>query len=76
MPDYVATAAEARNEREALFFVESAEMLQRRHARTPFTAVLTDSRALVAVTADRRAVALLPLDWVRWTSAVESTLRD
>ena len=74
--DYVATAADARNEREALFFVESAELLQQRHARTPFTAVLTDSRALVAVTADHRAVALLPLDWVRWTSAVESTLRD
>ena len=75
MPGYVTTAAEARNEREALFFAESAEMLERRHARTPFTAVLTDSRALVAVTADRRAVALLPLDWVRWTAGVESTLR-
>ena len=74
--DYVATAADARNEREALFFVESAELLQQRHANTPFTAVLTDSRALVAVTADRHALVLLPLDWVRWTAAVESTLRD
>jgi hypothetical protein len=74
--DYVATAADAKNEREALFFVESAELLQQRHAGTPFTAVLTDSRALVAVTADRRAMALLPLDWVRWTGAVESALRD
>ena len=45
------TAADAGSEREALFFVESAEMLQRWHARHPVAGVLTDSRALVAVDA-------------------------
>lgn len=73
--DYVQTAAEARHEREALFFVESAEMLQRWHARQPVVSVLTDSRALVA--GDRRgnAAVLLPLDWVRWTAATDEALR-
>ncbi len=73
---YIATAAEARNEREALFFVESAELLQQRHADTPVTAVLPDSRVLVAVSADCRGAALLPLDWVRWTADTEAALRD
>lgn len=74
--DRVAAAAASRHEREALFHVESAELLQQRHAKTPFTALLTDSLATVAVTADRRAVLLLPLDWVRWTSAADSTVRE
>lgn len=74
--DRVAAAAESRHEREALFHVESAELLQQRHAKTPFTALLTDSLATVAVTAGRRAVVLLPVDWLRWTSEAESTLRD
>jgi hypothetical protein len=69
--DYVAAAAEADQEREALFFTESAEMLQRLHAQAPVTAVLEDSRALVARTKDGRAVALLPLDWVRWSETAE-----
>ena len=73
---YVATAAASRNEREALFFVESAELLQRWHARSRFTAVLTDSRALVAVAADGRAIVLLPLDWIRWTAATEAELGE
>ena len=67
--DYVATAAEAKTEREGLFFTESAEMLQRFHAIAPVTALLTDSRALVAKTKDERAVALVPVDWVQWTDA-------
>jgi hypothetical protein len=73
--DYVQTAAEARSEREALFFVESVEMLQQWHARQPVVSVLTDSRALVA--RDRRgdAAVLLPLDWVRWTAATDEALR-
>src|SRR5918993_1870336 len=62
--DYVRTAAGAANGREVLFFVESAEMLQRAHRQTPVAAVLTDSRALVAADAAGRATALLPLDWV------------
>lgn len=74
--DRVAAAADSRHEREALFHVESAELLQQRHAQTPFTALLTDSRATVAVTADRRAVWLLPLDWLRWTAAADSTARE
>ena len=69
--DYVATAAEARSEREALFFVESAEMLQKWHARDPIARLLPDSRALVALSRRGSAVALLPLDWVRWTQATE-----
>ncbi len=69
--DYVAAAAEADLEREAVFFAESAEMLQRLHGQAPVTAVLEDSRTLVARTKDGRAVALLPLDWVRWSETSE-----
>ena len=69
--DYVATAAEARSEREALFFIESAVMLQKWHARDPIKALLTDSRALVALSRRGSAIALLPLDWVRWTQATD-----
>ena len=49
--DYVQTAAEATSERAALFFVESAEMLQQWHGSSKVSAILTDSRALVATTA-------------------------
>jgi len=72
--DYVSTAAEATTWREAAFFVESAEMLAAFHKTTPVTAVLTDSRAMVAKTKDGRAVALLPLDWLSWTAAYEQAL--
>ena len=72
----MAAAADSRDAREALFHVESAELLQAQHAKTPFAALLTDSLATVAVTAGGKAVALLPLDWVRWTAAAESTLRE
>ena len=65
--DYVAAAAEADTEREALFFTESAEMLQRFHAASPVAELLPDSRALVAKTKDGRGVALVPVDWVQWT---------
>ena len=74
--DRVAAAAASRHEREALFHVESAELVQQRHAKTPFTALLSDSLATVAATADHTAVLLLPLDWVRWTSAADSTVRE
>jgi len=47
LADYVDAAAEAEDERDALFFVESAEMLAGMHAKEPVTAVLEDSRALV-----------------------------
>ena len=74
--DRVAAAADSRHEREALFHVESAELLQAQHAKTPFAALLTDSLATVAVTTAGTAAVLLPLDWVRWTAAAESTLRE
>ncbi len=74
--DYVATAAEAGTEREATFFVESAELLARFHKTTPVAAILPDSRALVAKTKDGRAVALLPLDWVSWTQPYEKALAE
>jgi hypothetical protein len=74
--DYVRTAAEARSQREALFFVESAEMLQRAHARTPVLRILTDSRAMVAVGAGGTARALLPLDWISWTASTATALRE
>ena len=74
--DYVATAAESDTEREALFFVEGAEMLARFHKTTPVVSVLPDSRALVAKTKDGRAVVLLPVDWVSWTEAYEKALGE
>ncbi len=74
--DYVRTAAEAASEREALFFVESAEMLEQWHAREPVVRVLTDSRALVAVAAGGRTRAYLPLDWISWTAATHTALRE
>lgn len=74
--DRVAAAAESRDEREALFHVESAELLLQQHARTAFSALLADSLATVAVTGDRTAYLLLPVDWVRWTSDAGATARD
>jgi hypothetical protein len=74
--DYVATAAEAEETREALFFVESAEMLQAFHAKSRVASLLTDSRAVVARTASGQAVALLPLDWVRVSGAAKKELTE
>lgn len=74
--DYAATAAEAATEREAAFFVESAEMLSAFHTATSVVAVLEDSRALVAKTKDGRAVVMLPIDWVRWTEAYDKALGE
>lgn len=74
--DYVAAAAESDTEREAAFFVESAEMLQQFHAQSPVVQLLSDSRALVAKTGDGRAVALVPVDWVEWTAAFEKALNE
>lgn len=69
--DYVRTASTAETEREALFFMEGAQMLRKLHASAPVEAVLPDSRAMVAKTDDGRAVVLLPVDWLRWSSALE-----
>jgi hypothetical protein len=72
--DYVQTASGASSEREALFFVESAEMLQAVHAREKVSGILPDSRALVAAASGGRARALLPLDWLPWTAETQKAL--
>jgi hypothetical protein len=73
---YVDTAEEAQNERQVVFFTESAELLQRFHAKTPVSAILPDSRAVVAKTADGRAVILLAVDFIRWTEPFEKSLKE
>jgi hypothetical protein len=73
--DYVAAAARASGEREALFFVESAELLQRMHAAEPLTAVMTDSRALVAARG-ARAIVVLPLDYLRSTAETRQVMTE
>jgi hypothetical protein len=73
--DYVESAAGARTEREALFFVESAELLQALAARERVARLLPDSRALVAARGSL-AIALLPLDWVRWTTGTNTVARQ
>jgi len=74
--DYVRTAAGAATAREALFFVESAEMLQQAHTRKPVTGILTDSRAMVAADGAGTCRALLPLDWISWTGETQSATRE
>jgi hypothetical protein len=73
---FLETAAEADSLREAVFFTESAELLQRFHAKTPVVELLPDSRALVAKTNDGRAVVLLPVDWIRWTAEFEKAAAE
>jgi hypothetical protein len=73
--DYVDAASDAEDEREALFFVESAEMLAGLHGSEPVTAVLKDSRALVAKTGTR-AISLLPFDWVRWSESLQQSAAE
>ena len=76
LADYVDAAREAKTPHEALFFVESAEMLKRL-ARPPrrSSSVLTDSRAMVAASGGR-AVALLPLDYLAWTEPVAESATE
>jgi hypothetical protein len=73
---YVDTAEEAQNERQVVFFTESAELLQRFHAKTPVSEILPDSRAVVAKTADGRAVILLAVDFIRWSAEFEKSLKE
>jgi hypothetical protein len=73
--DYVDAAAEAESEREALFFVESAELLAGLHGREPVSAILKDSRGMVAKVGTR-AVALLPVDWLRWTQTLQKSAAE
>jgi hypothetical protein len=74
--DYLETAAQAEDEREALFYVESAEMLHRFHANSPVASMLTDSRAVVARMPAGQGVALLPFDWLRRSAATLAEFRD
>jgi hypothetical protein len=74
--DYVGAAAESENERDALFFVESAELLAGLHKTRPVSAILEDSRALVAKTRGGRAVALLPFDSLRWTERLAQSASE
>jgi hypothetical protein len=73
--DYVDAAAEAAHEREALFFVESAELLAGLHKTAPVTAILQDSRALVARSGGS-AVVLLPFDTMRWTENLSKSATE
>jgi hypothetical protein len=72
---YVDAAAKADGERSALFFVESAEMLQRAHLAEPVTAVLDDSQVVVARQGSR-ALMLLPLDYLRSTARSKDVLAE
>jgi hypothetical protein len=74
--DYLDTAGEAENEGQVVFFTESAELLQRFHAQSPVTAILPDSRAVVAKTKDGRAVILVAVDSIRWSEAFQKTLEE
>jgi hypothetical protein len=76
LADYVDSARGAASEVEAEFFTESAEMLAALHARDRVESVLADSKALVAAVAGKKAVALLPLDWIRWTEASRKSLTE
>jgi hypothetical protein len=71
----VDVAAKADGERTALFYVESAEMLQRAHAAAPVTAILDDSQVIVARQGSR-ALMLLPLDYVRSTARSREVLTE
>jgi hypothetical protein len=73
--DYVDAAAEAADEREALFFVESAELLAGLHKASPVTAILEDSRAMVARSGEG-AVVLLPFDTLRWAENVDKAATE
>ena len=73
---YVDAASEAKMEREAAFFAEGTEMMQRFHAKTSVAAILPDARALVGKTADGRAIVFLPVDWIQWTAAFENAARE
>jgi hypothetical protein len=67
---YVDTASEAETEQQAVFFTESAQMLKKLDAANGFTAILPETRALVAKAKDGRAVALVPVDYLGWTASL------
>jgi hypothetical protein len=73
---YVDAASRTKIEREALFFAEGPEMMQRVNAKAKVVEILPDSRALVGKLADGRAVVFLPVDWIGWTQAFEQAARE
>ena len=73
--NYVNSATVAASEREALFYVESAEMLQRVHAQSPVERILPDSRPVVAAAAGTASL-LAPIDILPPTSEVFAALRE
>lgn len=75
LADLVDTATHARTPREGLFFVESAEMLERLHGEGKVSTVLEDSRAVVALSGGR-GVMLLPLDYLAWTENVSQSAAE
>ena len=73
--DYLESASAAESEREAYFFVESAEMLKRHHARRPVDGLLTDSRAVVARSGGS-GVLLAPVDYLHSTPGSREMLTE
>lgn len=73
--DYLVTATHADDEREALFYVESAEALQQLHAASPVTRLLDDSQAVVALVG-AKAILLAPVDDIRSTSDTREILTE
>ena len=51
-------------------------MLQALHAKSKVASVLTDSKTLVAKLPTGKAIAFLPVDWVRETSAASAVMRE
>ena len=74
--DYIDTRGGREVGAEAVFFSESAEMLQKLHAQSPVEAILTDTRAMVAKTKDGKAVALLPGDYMPWTAKLDPGAKE
>jgi hypothetical protein len=73
--DYLEAASQVDNEREAHFFVESAEMLQAFHVKRPVGRLLPDSRPIVA-DVDGKAVLLVPLDYLYSTRPLMDSLEE
>jgi hypothetical protein len=72
---YLIAATHADDEREALFYVESAEMLHRLHAASPVSKLLEDSQAVVAAVGPK-AILLAPVDDIRSTAGAREILKD
>ena len=72
---YLQTASQAPSERAALFYVESAEMLQRLHAQSPVDRILPDSRPVVGAV-QGKAILLAPVDTLPPTADLKAQLGE